>query len=206
MPWQPRMTTGAGREAYERARKAVDAGHFDAALAATEEAFRLEPEDVPIRELHVGLNLARGVKLAAAARDLRRQEVVARDIGVGVEFEDSDRVKAAFGEALDAFEAVLAADPGNEKAMMMKASTLHRFDRATRREEALGLLRLIQEAHPENRQLRLVIKKVEKKCDECSDSGFCPHCGGRGTRTLLGFKRKCDKCWGQGICLRCGVL
>jgi len=200
------MTMGAGREAYEKARKAVDAGRFDDALNAAEEAFRLEPEDGPIRELHVGLNLARGVKLAAAARDLRRQEVVARDIGVDVEFEDSDRVKAAFQDALNAFDAVLSADPENEKAMMMKASTLHRFNRATRREEALGLLRRIQEAHPENRQLRLVIKKVEKKCDECSDSGFCPHCGGRGTRTLLGFKRRCDKCWGQGICLRCGVL
>ena len=200
------MTVGAGREAYERARKAVDAGRFDEALSAAGEAFRLESEDGPIRELHVGLNLARGVKLAAAARDLRRQEVVARDIGVEVEFEDSDRVKGAFQDALNAFDAVLSADPENEKAMMMKASTLHRFNRATRREEALGLLRRIQEAHPENRQLRLVIKKVEKKCDECSDSGFCPHCGGRGTRTLLGFKRRCDKCWGQGICLRCGVL
>src|SRR3989442_12488848 len=200
------MTPGAGREAYERARKAVDAGQFEGALARADEAFRLEPEDGPIRELYVGLHLARGVKLAAAARDLRRQEVVARDIGVGKEFEDSERVRGAFQEALGAFDAVLSADPTNEKGLMMKASTLHRFDRASRREEALELLRELKEAHPENRQLRLVIKKVEKKCDECSDTGFCPHCGGRGTRTLLGFKRRCDKCWGQGICLRCGVL
>jgi tetratricopeptide (TPR) repeat protein len=202
----PSMADGAGREAYERARKAVDAGRFDEALAAAEEAYRLEAGDGPIRELYVGLHLARGVKLAAAARDLRRQEVVARDIRAEVEFEDSDRVKAVFQGALAAFDTVLAADPDNEKALMMKASTLHRFDRAARREEALGLLRRVGEAHPENRQLRLLVKKVERKCDECSDTGFCPHCVGRGSRTLLGFKRKCERCWGQGICLRCGVL
>jgi hypothetical protein len=89
---------------------------------------------------------------------------------------------------------------------MMKASTLHRFDRAGRREEALGLLRRISEAHPENRQVRLLVRKVERRCEECTDSGFCPHCGGRGTRTVLRFKRKCERCWGQGICLKCGIL
>ena len=200
------MALGAGREAYERARKAVDAGRFEDAIAASEEAHRLEPEDGPIRELYVGLNLARGVRLSAAARDLRRQEIVARDIPVGEEFQDSESVTSAFQRALDAFDAVLGVDPENEKALMMKASTLHRFDRAGRREEALGLLRRISEAHPENRQVRLVIRKVERRCEECSDSGFCPHCGGRGTRTVLRIKGKCERCWGQGICLKCGVL
>jgi len=200
------MVEGAGREAYERARKAVDAGRFEDAIAASEEAHHLEPEDGPIRELYVGLHLARGVRLSAAARDLRRQEIVARDIPVGEEFQDSEPVRAAFQRALDAFDAVLAVEPENEKALMMKASTLHRFDRAGRREEALGLLRRISEAHPENRQVRLVIRKVERRCEECSDSGFCPHCGGRGTRTVLRIKGKCERCWGQGICLKCGVL
>jgi tetratricopeptide (TPR) repeat protein len=200
------MADGAGREAYERSRKAVDAGRFEDAIAASEEAHRLEPEDGPIRELYVGLHLARGVRLSAAARDLRRQAIVERDIPVGDEFQDSEPVKAAFQRALDAFDAVLAVDPENEKALMMKASTLHRFDRAGRREEALGLLRRISEARPENRQVRLMIRKVERRCEDCSDSGFCPHCGGRGTRTVLRFKAKCERCWGQGICLRCGVL
>ncbi len=200
------MADGAGREAYERARKAVDAGHFEDAIAASDEAHRLEPEDEPIRELYVGLHLARGVRLSAAARDLRRQAIVERDIPVGDEFLDSEPVKAAFQRALDAFDAVLAVDPENEKALMMKASTLHRFDRAGRREEALGLLRRIFEAHPENRQVRLLVRKVERRCEECTDSGFCPHCGGRGTRTVFRFKRKCERCWGQGICLKCGVL
>ena len=177
------MVQGAGREAYERARRGVDAGRFEDAIAASEEAHRLEPEDGPIRELYVGLHLARGVRLSAAARDLRRQEIVARDIPVGEEFQDSERVTTAFQRALDAFDAVLGVEPENEKALMMKASTLHRFDRARPQEEALGLLRRISEAHPENRQVRLVIRKVERRCEECSDSGFCPHCGGRGTRT-----------------------
>lgn len=200
------MADGAGREAYERARKAVDVARFEEAIAASEEAHRLEPEDGPIRELYVGLHLARGVRLSAAARDLRRQAIVEREIPVGEEFQDTDTVKAAFQRALDAFDAVLAAEPDNEKALTMKASTLHRFDRAGRREEALGLLRRIAEAHPENRQVRLVIKKVERKCEECSDTGFCPHCGGRGTRTVLRIRGKCERCWGQGICLKCGLL
>ena len=200
------MAGGAGREAYERARKAVDAGRFEDAIGASEEAHRLEPDDGPIQELYVGLHLARGVRLSTGARDLRRQDIVARDIPVGEEFQDSDPVKAAFLRALDALDAVLAVDPGNEKALMIKASVLHRFDRAGRREEALALLRRIAEAHPENRQVRLMIRKVERKCEECSDSGFCPHCRGRGTRTVLRIKAKCDRCWGQGICLKCGVL
>ncbi len=200
------MADGTGREAYERARKAVDTGRFEDAIAASEEAHRLEPEDGPIRELYVGLHLARGVRLSAAARDLRRQAIVERNIPVGEEFQDTDTVKAAFQRALDAFDAVLAVEPDNEKALTMKASTLHRFDRAGRREEALGLLRKISDAHPENRQVRLVIKKVERRCEECSDSGFCPHCAGRGTRTVLRIKGKCERCWGQGICLKCGLL
>ncbi len=195
-----------GKDAYEMARKAIDAGRFDDALAAAEEAHRLDPVDGPIRELYVALELARGVKLAALARDLRRQDIAERRIPPEQEFQDSARVKDAFSRALDAFGAVLAVDPGNEKALMMKASALHRFDRAARREEALGLLLRIQEAHPENKQVRTVIRRVEKRCEECSDTGFCPHCAGRGTRTTLGFARKCDRCWGQGICLRCGVL
>ena len=200
------MAVGAGREAYERARKAVDAGRFEDAIAAAGEAHRLEPEDAPIRELFVGLNLARGVRYSAAARDLRRRAIVERDIPVGEEFQDTDEVKAAFQRALDAFDAVLSAEPDNEKALTMKASTLHRFDRAGRREEALGLLKRIADAHPENRQVRLVIRKVERRCEECSDTGFCPHCQGRGTRTVLWVKGKCELCWGQGICLKCGLL
>jgi tetratricopeptide (TPR) repeat protein len=200
------MTSDAGKEAYERSRKAVDAGRFEEAIASAGEAHRLDPEDGPIRELYVGLHLARGVKLSATARDLRRQAIVERDISVGEEFQDSEPVKAAFQRALDAFDAVLAVEPDNDKALMMKASTLHRFDRAGRREEALGLLRRISDAHPENRQVKLVIRKVERKCEECSDSGFCPHCGGRGTRTRFRIKSKCERCWGQGICLKCGVL
>ena len=195
-----------GKEAYERARAAIDGGRFEDAIAAVEEAFRLDPDDAPIRELFLGLHLARGVKLAALARGLRRQDIAEREIPVDVEFQDSDRVREAFEQALAAFDAVLAADPGNEKALMMKASALHRFDRAGRREEALRLLRRLAEDHPENHQVRLVMKKVERACPECTDSGFCPHCAGRGTRTVLGFRRKCDRCWGQGVCLKCGVL
>ncbi len=195
-----------GKEAYERARAAIDAGRFEEAIAAAKEAFGADPSDAPIRELYVDLHLARGVKLAALARDLRRRDIARREIPVDVEFQDGERVRGEFESALAAFDAVLAADPGNEKALMMKASTLHRFDRAGRREEALALLRRLAEDHPGNRQVQLVIKKVERACPECSDSGFCPYCRGRGARTVLGFRRRCERCWGQGVCLKCGLL
>src|SRR2546428_13752304 len=112
------MALGEGREAYERARKAVDAGRFEEAIGASEEAHRLEPEDGPIRELYVGLHLARGVRLSAAARDLRRQEIVARDIPGGEEFQDSESVTTAFQRAPDSFDAVRGTEPGGAKAPM----------------------------------------------------------------------------------------
>ena len=200
------MASGHGREAYERARAAVDKGQFENALAAVEEAFAKEPADAPIRELYVGLNLARAIKLAARARDLRRLDIVERGIPLEEEFQDSSRVREAFEESIASFDKVLAVEPDSEKGLTLKASALHRFDRAGRRSEALDLLRRVAIANPQNRQVQLAIRKIERVCDDCSDSGFCTHCAGRGYRTTLSMKRQCNVCWGQGICLKCGIL
>ena len=200
------MASVVGREAYERARAAVDAGRFDEALSAADEAFAKDPTDGPVRELYVGLNLARAIKLTARARDLRRLDIAERGIRREQEFQDSERVREAFQDALASFDKVLAVDPNHEKALTLKASALHRFDRTGRREEALGLLRRVAAANPQNRQVLLAIKKVEKACEQCGDTGFCAACGGRGFRPLLGVQRQCTTCWGQGICLRCGIL
>src|SRR3972149_1228537 len=191
------MVSGHGREAYERARAAVDKGQFENALAAVEEAFAKEPADAPIRELYVGLNLAR-------AR--RRLDSAERGIPLEEEFQDSPRVREAFEESIASFDKVLAVEPDNEKGLTLKASALHRFDRAGRRSEALDLLGRGASATPQNRQVQLANRKIERVCDDCSDSGFCPHCAGRGYRITLRMKRQCNACWGQGICLKCGIL
>src|SRR2546427_10407343 len=121
------MTSDAGKEAYERSRKAVDAGRFEEAIASAGDAHRLDPEDGPIRELFVGLHLARGVKVSANARDLRRQAMVERDIPVGEEVQDSEPVKPAVQTALGAFAAAIAPDPANDESFVVSASTLHRY-------------------------------------------------------------------------------
>ncbi len=191
---------------YERARAAVDAGRFNDAKSAIDEAYAADQSDAPIRELYTGLHLASGVKASARARDLRRASVVRRGIGYDQEFTDTDETVRTFEEAIAEFDRVLAADPAHEKALMLKAAVLHRFDRAGRCSEAMEAVQRILAAHPENRQAKLALRKIERTCEECSDSGFCPHCGGRGSRRLLGMERRCNRCWGQGICLRCGLL
>ena len=191
---------------YGRARDAVDAGRFADAVSAVDGAFAADPTDTAVRELYAGLHLAEAVKAAARARELRRKSIVDRKIGYDEDFADSDETKRAFQEAIAAFDRVLDADPTNEKALMLKAAALHRFDRTARRAEAVTAVRRILAAHPENRQAKAALRKIEKACADCSDSGFCPACGGRGYRPLLGVERRCNRCWGQGICHRCGVL
>ena len=191
---------------YSRARDAVDAGRFDEAMSAADEAFAADPADAAIRELYTGLHLAEAVKAAARARELRRKSIVDRRIGYEQEFADTAETKRAFEEAIAAFDRVLHVDPSNGKALMLKAAALHRFDRAARRAEAVAAVQRILAANPDNRQAKLALRKIERTCVDCGDSGFCPRCGGRGVRLLLGVERRCNRCWGQGICLRCGVL
>ena len=191
---------------YERARQAVDAGRFGDAKRAIDDAFTADERDAAIRELYTGLHLAAAVKAVARARELRRKSIVDRGIEYDEEFADTEETRRAFEEAIAEFDRVLVVDPGHGKALMLKAAALHRFDRAARRAEAAAAVRNVLAANPENQQAKLALRKIEKACDACSDSGFCPHCGGRGSRSILGFVRKCNRCWGQGICLRCGVL
>ncbi len=191
---------------YERARQAVDAGRFREAKDTIDEALAVDATDAPIRELYAGLHLAAGVKAGARARELRRKSIAERGIGYEQEFSDTEETRRAFQDAIDEFDRVLHADPGNEKALMLKAAALDRFDRAGKRAEAADAIRRILAANPNNQQAKLALRKIERTCQACSDSGFCPHCGGRGFRTVLGIQRQCRHCWGQGVCQRCGLL
>lgn len=191
---------------YEQARKALDRGDAEAARAFIDQAFAQTPGDADVRELYASLHLARAIRMAAIARETRRQDVVRRDIPYDQEFQDSPEVARAFGDALAAVDEVLKAAPDHEKARMMKASILFRRDRESGRPQALEILQAIAAAHPASKQVAYTMKKIERPCPRCSDTGFCPSCRGRGSKRLLGMERNCEACHGQGICLFCGIL
>jgi hypothetical protein len=182
------------RSAPEEARVLVD------------RAYHEHPEDPEVREMYAALHLAAAIRLSSRARELRRQDIVSRDIAYDVEFEDGPAVGKAFDEAAAGIDDVLKADPKHEKALMMKASLVFRRNREKGRAEALEILQGIAAANPANRQVLYTIRKVSTPCPRCSDSGFCPRCRGRGSRRRLGFESKCEACHGQGICLVCGIL
>lgn len=189
-----------------QAKAALEAGHPEEARVLADRAHVEHPEDPEARELYMALHLAQAIRLSAKAREARRDDVVRRNIPYDTEFEDAPDVRKAFDEADAALDAVLAADPRHEKALMMKASLLFRRDRVQGRGPALEILRGIAAANPANRQVLYAIKKTEVPCKRCSDSGFCPRCRGRGSRRILRLESKCEACHGQGICLVCGVL
>ena len=185
---------------------ALAGGDPEQARALVDRAIEAHPDDPRVRELYTALHLARAVRLSALARDARRQDVVRRAIPYDAEFEDGPDVVKAFDDASAAIEEVLARDPRQEKALMLKASLLFRRNRETGRPAALEILESIMTANPENRQALYAIRKIEAPCKRCGDSGFCTRCRGRGSKRILGFEQKCDACHGQGICLACGIL
>ncbi len=196
----------APEDVIAEAQAALEASHPDEARALVDRAYREHPEDARVRELYMALHLARAIRLSAHAREMRREDIARREIPVDTDFEDSPEVSNAFDEATRAIEEVLAVDPRNEKALMMKASLVFRRDRAKGRPEALGILHAITDANPANRQVLYTIRKIEVPCKRCSDSGFCLRCRGRGSRRILGMQTTCEACHGQGICLLCGIL
>lgn len=191
---------------YQEARAAIDRGEADRAREIIARAYEANPSDEAVRELYAALHLAHAIRLAAQAREARRQDIARRKIPYDVEFEDTPEVARAFDEALAAHDAVLRAEPTHEKALIMKATLLFRRDRHGGREEALRILRDLQEAHPDHRQVAFAFRKIEKACERCGDTGFCPYCRGRGSKPLLTIERRCERCHGQGICPACGVL
>ncbi len=188
------------------ARAALEAGRTEDARTLVDRAYQEHPEDERVREMYAALHLARAIRLAARARELRREDILRRDIPYDTEFEDRPEVAKAFDEAAAALDEVVAAEPNSEKALMMKASLLFRRDRETGRPAALDILRALAAANPANRQVVYEIRRIEAPCKRCGDSGFCPRCRGRGVRRVLGMESKCETCHGQGICPGCGVL
>ena len=195
-----------GDNPIDRAKEALERGDVEGARAQVDRAFAETPDDPEVRELYSSLHLARAIRLAAVAREARRKDIVSRDIPYDEEFQDSPEVARHFEEALAAMDEVLMAVPGHEKAQMTKAAILFRRDREGGRPQALEILQAVAAANPANRQVALTIRKIERPCPRCSDTGFCPDCRGRGTKRFLRMERTCETCHGQGICLLCGVL
>lgn len=190
----------------DEAKDALKRGEFERALELVKEAQAARPDDPEIRELYAATHLAQAIRLSDAAREARRQDLRRRQVDYDVEFQDEPETARAFDRALAAIEDVLRVDPKHSKARMLKASLLFRQDRESGRPKALEILRRLAEEEPGNRQVPFTIRKVERPCDRCGDTGFCSRCLGRGERKLLGMVRRCEACYGRGICPVCGVL
>ena len=190
----------------EEAKAAIERGEFELALRLVEEAASETPDDPAVRELYAVTHLGRAIRLSDRAREARRQDLIRRHIDYDVEFDDSPQVARAFDEALAAIDDVLRVDANHWKARLLKASLLFRRDRSDGRRQALEILEALAEEDPTNKQVPFTIRKIERPCPRCSDTGFCPHCKGRGVTRRLGMERKCERCYGRGICPACGVL
>ena len=191
---------------FEEAKAALERGAFEEALNLSEAAQSEQPEDPQARELYAVTHLAKAIRLSDKAREARRTDLLRREIDYDVEFQDTPEVSQVFEEALAAIEDVLRVDPNHWKAKMLKAALLFRRDRGSGRPAALAILQKLSAADPANKQVPFTIRKIERPCGRCDDTGFCPHCKGRGLRRTLGFERKCERCYGRGICPACGLL
>jgi len=190
----------------DEAKAALERGDFDAAFRLSEEAQTEQPEDPAAREMYAVIHLARAIRLSDRAREARRQDLLRREIDYDEEFQDSPEVARAYDEAAAAIDDVLRVSPDHWKARMLKAALVFRRDRESGRPVALEILQALAAADPTNKQIPFTIRKIERPCVRCGDTGFCPHCKGRGQRRFLRMDRKCEQCYGRGICPACGVL
>lgn len=191
---------------FDEAKEALERGDFEQGFRLIAEAREERPEDPAIRELYVTTHLAKAIRLSDAARDARRLDLKQRQVGYEEEFQDAPEVARGFVDALAAIEDVLRVDPKHSKALMLKAALVFRQDREAGRPKALEILAQLAIDNPGNRQVPFTIRKIERPCERCVDTGFCSRCLGRGDRTILGMTRRCNDCYGRGICPVCGVL
>src|SRR3989442_1965536 len=156
--------------------------------------------------MYAVIHLARAIRLSDRAREARRQDLLHREIDSAEEFKDSPEFARAYDEAAAAIDDVLGVSPDHWKARMLKAALVFRRDRESGRPVALEILQALAAADPTNKQIPFTIRKIERPCPRCSDTGFCPHCKGRGQRRFLRIDRKGEQRYGRGICPACGVL
>jgi tetratricopeptide (TPR) repeat protein len=189
-----------------RAQRSLEAGKFEEAKEAIEKGYALEPDDGRVREFYQQILLADGVRLTRRARDMRRDEIRSLGKRERASYRDSERVMRAFEEALESMDKVLAINPDNAKALMLKAGILDRMDRKGRRQEVLQLFERALEIHPGNEELLYARERIVRPCAQCGDTGLCPDCKGSGEVSALAIKSSCPTCRGSGVCNRCGIF
>ncbi len=188
------------------AQRALEEGRFEDAKRAIEDAFDSHPTDERVLELYQQILLADGVRLTRQARDLRRDEIRSLAKRARPSYADSPTVEAAFERAIESFDKVLAANPRNSKAMMLKGGALDRMDRKGRRPELLALFEKALEVHPDNEELLYARARIVGPCGHCGDTGFCSECQGSGEVAALFLRGGCPTCKGSGVCTHCGLF
>lgn len=188
------------------AQRGLQEGRFEDAKRAIEEGRALAPQDETVRELYQQILIADGVRLSRKARDLRRDEIRTLDKRDRPAYRNSEDVEEAFQSSLDSFDKVLAANPDNSKAMMLKAGVLDRLDREGMRASVLELFDRALALHPENEELVYARSRIIAPCSHCQGSGLCGECQGAGEVSALLMKGRCPACKGSGVCIHCGLL
>jgi tetratricopeptide (TPR) repeat protein len=199
-------TQDEAKESIIRAQRHLDLGEFDRAREWVERGYEADPTDPKVKQLYEHVLLADAIRQARKARDLRRdalREGGRRGPGPDAAHHGVDR---AFRRALEAFDKVLALNPTNVKAIVMKGATLHRMDRHGSRDTVVELYNSALAANPDSEELKYAIRMVDLRCGQCSNSGFCRTCGGRGQVSAVLFKSTCPSCRGSGVCTKCGII
>lgn len=200
------MARGGAKGLLIEAQRSLEEGRFEDAKRAIEDALSSHPGDERVLELYQQILLADGVRLTRQARDLRRDEIRALAKRDRASYADGPEVEAAFEHAIKSFDKVLAANPKNSKAMMLKGGALDRMDREGRRPELLALFERALEIHPDNEELLYARSRIVGPCSHCGDSGFCGGCHGSGEVTALFLRSSCPSCKGSGVCTHCGLF
>lgn len=200
------MADASSGEFLLMAQRFLDEGRFDKAREAIDRGYERDPTDARLSELFQQIYLAQGIREARRARDMRRDYLRVLRKGERSRASDPPEVTAAFQAALESFDRVLQVNPGNLKAVLLKAATLFRQDRRGSRGRVEMLLQRALEIHPENHELAHARWLVTHPCEHCSDTGLCPACGGTGQVAALVVRSTCPQCRGSGVCHRCGIV
>lgn len=194
------------RSVYDQANAALRSRNLPQAVDLIDQAREMDASDKEIASLYVSIHLARGVIAASDARNKRRDAIRQVRPGPGDDFRDDERTLSTFRNALADVQKVLSVDPGDPKAITLKAGILLLMDRGVNRSIAIDLLNEVLRAHPESKDTLLNLRKISQPCQKCGDTGFCPDCGGTGERVGIVLTKRCERCMGRGVCVACGII
>ncbi|MEE8232606.1 MAG: hypothetical protein V3R46_04720, partial [Thermoplasmata archaeon] len=136
-----------------QAQRSLEAQEFEAAKAAIQEGQARFPDNDKVRDLYQQIHLADGVRRHRVAQDLRRDEIRALGKKDRSAYRNTPQVTEEFQASVASLDRVLAVEPTQAKAMMLKAGVLDRMDRQGTRGEVRQLLEQALSLHPGNAEL-----------------------------------------------------